>query len=80
MAGMKRVLGFLAIIGDCDLLFPLHYGSVIHKSWPDWLAMVVAGLALVQPGYEQVDEHRNSVVRSIYRARRPPVYKRLGGI
>jgi hypothetical protein len=34
MAGMKRVLGFLAIIGDCDLLFPLHYGSVIHKSWP----------------------------------------------
>ena len=58
MAGMAKVLGFLSVLEIVVFFALLHYGSVTHKSWPDWLAMIVVAVSLVQIGYEQVRKHQ----------------------
>jgi hypothetical protein len=60
MAGMEKLLGVLAILEIVLFFALLRYGSITHKSWPDWLAMVVAAVGLVHIGYEQIHKHRPS--------------------
>ncbi|MGI4827412.1 MAG: hypothetical protein ACRYFU_04355 [Janthinobacterium lividum] len=57
---MNNVLGVLSILEIVVFFALLHYGSVTHKQWPNWLAMVVAAIVLVHLGFEQVNKHKKT--------------------
>jgi hypothetical protein len=49
----EKANGPLIILEIVLFLSLLRYGAISHTRWPDWVAMLVAGLALIHLGYDK---------------------------